>query len=195
MHKRFFHCQSFCPFISSPEEKKFGLISPPQEASASLFFLSPLASVVNHSFSKSYFQGVLSLPLPRRPSIYQRQKPNVRPIIIQTLKKVSSHQSKSRHEANLLYIAVTKISPSVVIKVYWRETVMLLQLDYVYHLHGVKQNLPDTGISCHLPVFKDSPIISWCKDIFLFPQKTNFSPRSPVYTPSPSTTECRNGCV
>ena len=66
---------------------------------------------------------------------------------------------------------------------------MLLQIDYVYHLHGVKKNLPDTGISCHLPVFKDSLIISWhkdifkdsliifwYKDIFLLPQKKIFPP-------------------
>ena len=66
---------------------------------------------------------------------------------------------------------------------------MLLQVDYVYHLYGVKQNLPDTGISCHLSVFKDSLIISWhkdifkdsliifwYKDIFLLPQKKIFPP-------------------
>ena len=66
---------------------------------------------------------------------------------------------------------------------------MLLQVDYVYHLHGVKQNLPNTGISCHLSVFKDSLIISWhkdifkdsliifwYKDIFLLPQKKDFFP-------------------
>ena len=182
MHKRFFHCQSFCPSISSPVEKKFGLISLPQEASASLFF------VTTCSRYESFIQQILF------PRCF---------IIATPQKTINISKTKSRckihHNSNILtspkvgmrQIFCTLPSPRSVLqwllKFIGAKRSCFCKL--MCHLHGTKQNLPDTGISCHLSVFKDSLIISWhkdifkdsliifwYKDIFLLPQKKDFFP-------------------
>ena len=203
MHKRFFRCQSFCPSISSPVEKKFGLISLPQEASASLFFVTTCSryesfiqqilfprcfiiatpqKTINISKTKSRCKIHHNSNILTSPKVGMRQifctLPSPRSVLQWLLKFIDAKQS-------CFYKLIM-----IIICMEWNKTCLIQVLVVIFLYSRTPWSSPDTKIFLRTPwSSSDTKIFFSCH------KKRFFFPRPPVYTPSPSTTECRNGCV